>query len=318
VKPLSTLRIKRDFGKICLYFFKGLRDASQIIKENRIDFTICAWALPSGLFGLYLKKRYGIPYIIWSLGSDIWSHSSSPISRRILHSVFNNSLNIYADGLSLAEEINKITKKKVSFLPTSRILPKIVSSNLTLNPNRIHFLFVGRYHINKGPDILVEAIHLLPPILQEKSYFHFFGIGDMEVYLKSIIENNNLSHCIRLNGPINNYKLSQYLELSDFIVIPSRIESIPVILSDALQKQCPIIATNVGDMGSLLTQYRIGYISQKADPKSLSEILSEAILNRNVVKERMQELYKIFDPAINARNFLQDLERLQGEERSAC
>lgn len=318
MKPLSTLRIKRDFGKICLYFFKGLRDASQIIKENRIDFTICAWALPSGLFGLYLKKRYGIPYIIWSLGSDIWSHSASPISRRILHSIFNNSLNIYADGLSLAEEINKITKKKVSFLPTSRILPKIVSSNLTLNPNRIHFLFVGRYHINKGPDILVEAIHLLPLILQEKSYFHFFGIGDMEVHLKSIIENNNLSHCIKLNGPINNYKLSQYLELADFIVIPSRIESIPVILSDALQKQCPIIATNVGDMGSLLTQYRIGYISQKADPKSLSEILSEAILNRNVVKERMQELYKIFDPAINARNFLQDLERLEGEERSAC
>jgi glycosyltransferase involved in cell wall biosynthesis len=311
VKPLSTFRIKSDFGKIFLYFSNGLNAASKIVRENKVDFTLCAWALPSGLFGLFLKKRYGIPYVIWALGSDIWSYSTFSISRGILRSIFNNALHIYADGLSLAEEISQITSKKATFLPTSRILPEVISSNLTLDPGRIHFLFVGRYHINKGPDNLISAIHLLPSILQEKSYFHFFGVGDMKECLESMIAKYRLNDCISLNGPINIYDLSKYLKAVDYIVIPSRIESIPVILSDALQKKCPIIATNVGDMGRLLTQHGIGYISQDAEPNSLSETLSKAILNKNVAKDRMQDLYNLFDPDINARKFLQALTRVR-------
>src|SRR5688500_17509071 len=84
VKPISTLRQKYDFEKIYLYFSKGLNMSIRIIRENKIDFTLCAWALPSGLFGIYLKKRYGIPYMIWALGSDIWSYSTSSLSRSIL------------------------------------------------------------------------------------------------------------------------------------------------------------------------------------------------------------------------------------------
>ncbi len=64
----------------------------------------------------------------------------------------------------------------------------------------------------------------------------------------------------------------------------------------------------------LLTKYRIGYISQKADSGSMSKILSEAILDKNVVRNRMKELWKKFDPDMNARNFLRDLERLQSEK----
>jgi glycosyltransferase involved in cell wall biosynthesis len=78
-----------------------------------------------------------------------------------------------------------------------------------------------------------------------------------------------------------------------------------------LQKKCPIIATNVGDMGRLLTQHGIGYISQDAEPNSLSETLSKAILNKNVAKDRMQDLYNLFDPDINARKFLQALTRVR-------
>jgi glycosyltransferase involved in cell wall biosynthesis len=173
VKPLSTLRLTNDFGKIYHYFSRGLNMAIRIIRENQIDFIVCAWTLPSGLFGLYLRKRYGVPYIVWALGSDIWSYSTSLVSRSILRNILNNALCIYADGLSLIEEINDITRKEVILLPTSRILPKVVSSDLTFNPGQVHFLFVGRYHINKGPDVLVAAIQLLPLPLQAKSFFIF-------------------------------------------------------------------------------------------------------------------------------------------------
>lgn len=75
-KPLSTLRISRDVGKIYSYFAQGISEARKIARKNKIDFTICAWALPAGVLGLYLQKRYAIPYVIWALGSDIWQHAS--------------------------------------------------------------------------------------------------------------------------------------------------------------------------------------------------------------------------------------------------
>jgi glycosyltransferase involved in cell wall biosynthesis len=71
----------------------------------------------------------------------------------------------------------------------------------------------------------------------------------MKECLESMIAKYRLNDCFSLNGPINIYDLSKYLKAVDYIVIPSRIDSIPVILSDALQKKCPIIATKVGDMG---------------------------------------------------------------------
>ena len=60
-------------------------------------------------------------------------------------------------------------------------------------------------------------------------------------------------HDLKSNTFVNSYldgnKAFAYMSKSDFIVIPSRIESIPIVLSDALQSNKPIILTNVGDIG---------------------------------------------------------------------
>ncbi len=311
-KPLSTLSLTSDFGNICRYFYNGLRQAEKIIKENHIHLTICAWAVPSGLFGLYLKQRFNIPYTIWALGSDIWSYSKNLLSSSTLKYILSHASAIYADGISLVHQIEVLTKKEAKFLSSSRILPQIKSSSIFFKPNRVNFIYVGRYHTNKGPDILIEAIRLISSRLQHQSYFHFFGVGDMREYLETIIKNHNLNHIVTLNGPINIYTLSQYLEMADFIVIPSRIESIPVILSDALQKKCPIVATNVGDVGTLMTKYQVGYLAQKADPDHLAEVLSHAIIEKESFIDGMEALYQTFDPQLNAKRFMENLDELLG------
>ncbi len=308
VKPLSTLRIVGDSGKICLYFFNGFAEVQKVVKQNRIDFVICAWAIPSGIFGLYLKKRFDIPYVIWALGSDIWNYSNGFVAKRILKLILNNALSLYADGISLLGDIIRLTRKRVDFLSSSRVLPQVKSKKLALNPRRTHFLYVGRYHTNKGPDILIESIQMLDSNIKRNSYFHFFGLGDMKQDLESLIEKYDLSHCVGLNGPINNYMLSEYLELVSFIVIPSRIESIPVILSDALQKRCSIIATNVGDLGALMAENHIGYVAQQADPSSLAKVLSEAMLENKDFTDGMDELYQSFDPRLNAKRIIEAFE----------
>ena len=50
----------------------------------------------------------------------------------------------------------------------------------------------------------------------------------------------------------------------DWLVIPSRIESIPLVFVDALHMGIPVVAAAVGDLDLLVTQYAVGsWQSQK-------------------------------------------------------
>jgi glycosyltransferase involved in cell wall biosynthesis len=307
-KPLSTLSLAKDAGKICSYFLRGWQELRRLVKSIPIDVTICAWTLPTGLFGWYLKQHYGIPYITWSLGSDIWQYAHNPLSRWLLRSILRQSLKNYADGYDLIKQIQTLSPTEVSFLSTTRVLPTADHIQVRLREGKRNVLFVGRYHPNKGPDVLLEAIRLLGSQARQGIFFHFFGLGQMQAELRAKVEVYGLADCVAINGPIMAPVLAAYLERVDYLVIPSRIESIPVILSDALQKGCPIIATNVGDMGKLLTDYQAGYAAASADPRDLAEILERAFTEHTSHKAGMTTLSRLFDVHANAAKVVYDIQ----------
>lgn len=309
-KPLSTLSLAKDAGKVCSYFLRGRQELRRLVECVPVDVTICAWALPTGLFGWYLKQRYGIPYVTWSLGSDIWTYAHKPLARWLLQLIFRQSLKNYADGYDLIEQIQALSPAGASFLSTTRMLPTADHTQVRLREGKRNVLFVGRYHPNKGPDVLLEAIRLLGSQTRQSAFFHFFGLGHMQAELQVKVAAYGLADCVAINGPITAPVLAAYLEVVDYLVIPSRIESIPVILSDALQKGCPIIATNVGDLGKLLTAYQAGYVAASADPRELAKTLERAFTEHVSHKAGMAALYRLFDVHANAARVVHDVHSL--------
>jgi len=67
------------------------------------------------------------------------------------------------------------------------------------------------------------------------------------------------------------------LEWADYLLIPSRLESIPVVFSDAMQARCPVISTPVGDIPRLIGQYGVGTLARDVTAKALSEAIDEAL-----------------------------------------
>jgi glycosyltransferase involved in cell wall biosynthesis len=68
-----------------------------------------------------------------------------------------------------------------------------------------------------------------------------------------------------------------YMQASDWLVIPSRIESIPLVFVDALQMRLPIISTAVGDLGSLVEKYGVGFAVEPENPIALAAAMREAL-----------------------------------------
>jgi len=280
-----------DILKALSLFISGIFNGLFLCAKTRYDHIISMWAVPSGLIAWILNIFTGIPYSVWCLGSDVWEMKKIPFGRTILKGIIKNSKRVFADGYELKNDIEKISKRECLFLPSSRVLPE--PEKIDLAVDKTNFLFIGRFHKNKGPDILLQAIVLLPGEKKKKSKFYIFGDGPMRDFIHDFVKKNKLDGLVELKGYADAITASSYLHSCDAIIIPSRIESIPVILSDAAQAKIPVIATDVGDMGETVKKFRCGIVVEVA-PESVKEGIEEFF-------ERKKE------------EFLEGLERLRRE-----
>lgn len=306
---LSALSIKSP-KTIFLYYNllkKGKHELVRFIKDNKIDHCICMWAVPSGYYARYAKKKLGTPYSIWALGADIWTYPKYPILREVIKGVIKDADFAFADGIRLSKDVKKLSGKNCDFLPSSRSLKDSKAPRLVLEKDKKHFLFIGRYERAKGPDVLIDAISLLRD--HKKFYFHFFGGGSMEEQLIKKIRSKKIRN-ISLNGFISKEKCKAYLSKVDCLVIPSRIDSIPVILSDAMQMSCPVIVTDVGDTGRLVRKYGSGIVVPPERPDIMAEaIISISRMKRADFKKQTSELFSIFDINRVASEYIMKINR---------
>ena len=305
--PLSSLKPYHplDVLKIFLLLQRGKKQLVQHCLQKKVDLVLALWTLPAGHWGMEVQRSFGVPLAVWSLGSDIWIYGRLPLFKRWVRKILNQCTYCFADGFSLAEEVSALSGRACSFLPTTRVLPKKGLPKLPFDPQKIHYLFIGRYHKNKGPDLLLEAIHLIDLEHLSKIQFHFFGMGPLERDLKRRVFQYGLKDHVTIQGPVDSYTMAALLQQCHSLILPSRIESIPVILSDALQLDCNLIVTDVGDMGPLVRSYRAGLVVDKESPEKLKEaILDQWKRGKDEFREGRLKLYTLFDLKESVGNFL--------------
>ena len=287
----------KNWWVFLLYFIKGIQNTLQINRKYQIERTLCAWAVPSGVLGLAGKLRGDVPYDVWALGSDIWKIRKIPVvGKLILKLVMKNADRVYADGFQLCKDIEELTGVKSEFLPSSRKLPPPERNLVSLKPDMKHFLFVGRYHANKGPDLLIKAIACLPSNVRDSMRLHMFGIGSWKEQLQRMVLELQLDKIIDLNGSIQAQEFSNYLDCVSFLVIPSRIESFPIVLSDSLQIGTPVVSMPVGDLGPFISEHKCGIVAREVTSQALAEALQKASTrNKASFKEDVAKAYQKFE-----------------------
>ena len=302
-----NLRKPKNWRIITRFLVAGYKRTLEINSQFSIDLTLCMWVVPSGIFGRLGQLRQGIPYDVWALGSDIWKIRNIPVlGPKILRHLLRNADHVFADGMQLCSDVERIGDVKCRFLPSSRRLPPPDKNAPHLLPRgKIHFLYTGRYHPNKGPDLLLEAFGLLPPEIKNILQLHMFGFGPLEPQLKDLIRDLAISDCVSLGGPLDAQGFSNHLLQSSYLVIPSRIESIPVVFSDALQMGVPVIATPVGDLPLLVNRFRCGLVAQDTSASALSKVLQEATaLKKDSFSKGITQASQQFDIVAAAKNFI--------------
>jgi glycosyltransferase involved in cell wall biosynthesis len=266
--PLTSLRYTS-------LVISGLLNVGRFARKQHMDALLAMWAIPSGLFAWFAWKQYGIPYGVWALGSDIWARHKYPFGDRIVRTVLRDAKFRFADGVQLAKEATQIAYTPCEFVPSVRRLPQIEEQqSIKLPRDGSNFLFIGRYEFNKGPDILIEAMQTLLDT-GTRAHLHMFGVGSLESDLRRKIQ--GYEQFIHLGGYADPRMAITYMHACDWLVIPSRIESIPLVFGDAVQMRLPLIVTDVGDLGDLVRRFGVGKVAKAVEPQALAEVMQSAI-----------------------------------------
>lgn len=295
--PFSVIRFVR-------FFAQKKSESIKFARKNRPDFILAFWALPSGVLAYFTKCAFGIPYGVWCLGSDLNFYAKIPILRTLIKVCIKNANFRFANSDSLCAIGNDLSGKQFNFLPAVTENTNFSLKNVKLNRNNNNFLFIGRLEKVKGVDILIKAVGILNQngINLE---LNILGDGTMRKYLQNLVNKNGLNKCVKFLGRADKATVFSYMKLSDYLVVPSRKESLPLVIIEAAKMGLPIIAAEVGDCGRLVRKYRIGKNFSPGDVNQLAGVLKESVSeNNDKYKSGLKKLAQDFTVKKSVEMFL--------------
>lgn len=307
-KALSQLSLYNPFHLILIVrALLSLKNMSLTAAHSgRIDHVFALWVLPSGWAARCIKKNHGIPYSVWALGSDIWSLGKIPIIKEVLKRISEDAEHRFADGLQLAEDAETFTGCDYSFQPSTRDFSPESPKQLKAAPP-YKLLFLGRWHVNKGVDILLDALELLSDddwsLIDQVLIAGGGPLSDIVVQKAGALQRNGRN--VVVGSYLDKSAAALAFNVSDYLLLPSRIESIPVVFSDAMKFRCPVVACPVGDLFSLITRYHSGLIASDCEASSFAAAMKLAL--RHSPKDfasGLSETSKLFDLKNIASNFI--------------
>ncbi len=265
--------------------YQGTKIAPKFAKKNKLDFCIAAWAFPSGVFAAAIKKDLKIPYATWSLGSDINQYAEKAIFKQIILSVLKNANIRFSNSYAICEKVEALSGKNCEFLPAITNFEHKNIEKPNISNRYFNFLYVGRLEIVKGPDILIDASKKL--FKQNKKFrLYVIGPGSLDTQLQQEAQKAKLKNNVIFLGQQGAREIAGYMSVSDFLVIPSRNESLPLVMIEAAKMGLPMIATKVGDCAKVIADYNIGISVERENSSALARAMGK------VIKEKKQRKFK--------------------------
>lgn len=289
IKPYNPF----DIWKVVNLFIQSEKEIIKILKKESIDFSIACWAIPSGILAYRCFKKLHISYSIWALGSDVYVYAKYPLIGSFIKQALRNAKLLLADGIDLNNKVSEVSGKKSYFLPSATEFNNSKEVNKKLNQRKHRFTFLGRIEKVKGPDVLLEAIKNLP----NRSDLHvdFVGGGKLLPSLRQKVNEYKLKDCISFLGNVHDKKkIYKYLSGSSYLIIPSRSDSVPLVLSESAKSNTPVIVSDVGDLSYLVRKYKIGYVFPSEDVHKLSKLIFKIIKDEKINDKRFSKNLKIF------------------------
>lgn len=158
-----------------------------------------------------------------------------------------------------------------------------VRTDLGLNDSQPLMVYVGSVTINRGVELVLEAMQSLPGL-------HFALVGPANETVKSSLQclsqSLGVSERVFFLGKKDSDELVTYISSSDFSVIPIRDVCLsyryclPNKLFESICAGLPVVATDLPDMARVIFSGKLGAVFDDGDVGSLINAITECLNNK--------------------------------------
>lgn len=309
VKVLGRKNIETSsWLSLISYPFCALRTTVALCKKNNYSFIHTHFAVPTGILGVYIAKRFRIKNMLIVHGGDIYDPTKkfSPHKkwylRKIVQYVLNHSDIVVAHSQDISQHIKKWyhCQKKIpiialpyepnNFIPINR-------QELALRDDKQYIICIARLIPRKGVQFILKALALIKDVNIEAI---IIGDGPEKISLQQLAQQLKIAERVHFVGRITGEKKFQYLYCSDIYILPSIYEAFGIVIQEGMQVGLPLIITPFGGPKDLVQENENGYIIDPSSTVILAKKIEELmhdVNTRKKMKENNKKKIQIFFPS---------------------
>lgn len=267
-----------------------------VLRQSSFDILHAHSSFPDGYASYLLARKTNKKLIITVHGPDIFTYLNSLALRQLISQAFIKCDKIIAVSTLLKKHIIKalgVEGNKIAVIPngvdTTCFRPIMeredIEKKLGLPANVKRIIYVGWLIKSKGVEDLLQAFE---SIAGNRNDLELCLVGGYtgsawEKEYNEIVEkvkSSQFSGRIRLVGTISNAELPFWLNASDFLILPSRLEGFGVALIEALACGLPVISTRCGGPEDIVNENN-GILVNPADVKELTSAILKMLSDLN-------------------------------------
>jgi len=264
-------------------FLKGWKYV--ISQSDKPQITHVSIAYPAGIFALWLKIFFKIPYIIsehWTVYMPENSHKLSWIEKFNSKLIFSNAALVMPVSKNLQEAIQQgyAPNAKFSIVPNtvdiSVFYPQTSNQKPQISNPKKQILHVSTLH--EEAKNVFGLFRVLKNLALMRNDFELHIIH--EYYSKShedyARELGLLNTVVFFHGQKTPGEIAAVMRRSDFFVLFSNYENLPVVLLESLTSGLPVISTDVGGIADHITN-EFGILVKPKDETGLLNAMNQML-----------------------------------------
>ncbi|MGA3058018.1 MAG: glycosyltransferase family 4 protein [Candidatus Limnocylindrales bacterium] len=278
--------------------FRDLRRAMAAVAHARLG-LIAIHGVPDGILATGVRGLH--PVVLHAWGHDVTAETSGLRGRVRGHQqrgLFRAADAATATSQFLADVLARRFGVRAEVIPFGIDTDRFGPAGGARRPGPVRIGFVKwRLGAKYGPDVLVEALGLLPAGTDFE--VTFAGDEGLRPMLEARLGELNLTDKVRFIGRLPNSEVATLLSGLDILAMPSRREEWGVAAAEASASGLAVVATRVGGIPEIVVDGETGLLVPPEDPAALAKALERLIADPGLRsrlgragRRRIEELFR--------------------------
>lgn len=179
--------------------------------------------------------------------------------------------------------------------------------------DKITFAIPGTVDPRKSQDVFIQAVLMLPKEIIEMANWLVIGNESNSEFVKGIKQTAHGVDSIKFMGNLPHDEFIKKINQSDVVVLPSRDDPMPIVLTEALMLSKTIICSNCTGTSEFISHGENGFVVEVDDAEGLSEIFKELILDRDKLLKIGTKGRRIYDDNFRMNIFRDNIMRIMND-----